>query len=90
MPTLKKIASFTIHSITGKEYNFEKLDATEADTLGVQYDYGSVMHYSKYAFTKNGNPTIMPIRPTGSEIGQREGLSDHDVERITKLYGCSK
>ncbi|KAL4224243.1 hypothetical protein ACF0H5_017696 [Mactra antiquata] len=82
-----------VHIITtniqsGKEYNFDKLDPNQVDTLGVQYDYTSVMHYSKYAFSKNGNPTIMPTRPDGNTIGQREGLSDHDVERIRKLYGC--
>ncbi|WAR03588.1 NAS13-like protein [Mya arenaria] len=82
-----------VHVITsnvedGKEYNFEKLTTTQADTLGVSYDYGSVMHYSKYAFSKNGNPTIMPTNPPSADIGQRDGLSDSDVLRITKLYGC--
>ena len=58
------------------------------DTLGEQYDYGSVMHYSKYAFSKNGNPTIIPTRQTNAELGQREGLSEHDVHRINILYRC--
>ena len=60
------------------------------DTLNEQYDYGSIMHYSKYAFSKNGNPTIIPIRTTDAELGQREGLSEHDVNRINKLYKCGK
>ena len=87
---LSFFAKVRISYITGKEFNFERLDKNEADTLGVRYDYGSVMHYSKYAFTKNGNPTIMPTHPASASIGQRDGLSDLDVERITKLYGCSK
>jgi len=60
------------------------------DTLGVQYDYDSVMHYSKYAFTKNGNPTLMPTHPPTAQIGQRNGLSSMDILRINKLYGCGK
>ncbi|KAH3882757.1 hypothetical protein DPMN_006702 [Dreissena polymorpha] len=72
----------------GKEYNFEKLTTSQADTLGVSYDYDSVMHYSKYSFSKNGNPTVMPTHPPSADIGQRDGLSDTDALRIRKLYGC--
>jgi hypothetical protein len=32
----------------------------------------------------------MPTHPASADIGQRDGLSDLDVERITTLYGCSK
>ncbi|XP_076106976.1 uncharacterized protein LOC143075454 isoform X1 [Mytilus galloprovincialis] len=72
----------------GKSFNFDKLSVDEVDTLGVQYDYGSIMHYSKYSFSKNGNPTIQPIRNTNAEIGQRDGLSDLDIKRINTLYRC--
>lgn len=30
------------------------------DNQGVGYDYRSVMHYSSNAFSKNGQPTIVP------------------------------
>lgn len=36
--------------------NFERIDNTVA--FGERYDYGSVMHYSPTAFSKNGQPTI--------------------------------
>lgn len=38
-------------------FNFRK--QTNTNAFGVQYDYGSVMHYSATAFSSNGQPTIV-------------------------------
>jgi hypothetical protein len=49
------------------------------------YDFDSIMHYSAYAFSKNGKPTI--TRKDGSlNLGQREGLSANDIQAVEKLY----
>lgn len=64
--------------------NFDKKPA--ASTISSRgYDYGSIMHYSRTAFTSNGRPTIEVIRPD-IEIGQRDGLSAGDIEMITSIY----
>ena len=47
-------------SSTEYEYAFDKYDASTITSFGVPYDYGSVMHYSPYAFSKNGERTIEP------------------------------
>ena len=47
-------------NILGTENNFEKASALTTSAFGVGYDYGSVMHYSANAFSKNGQPTIVP------------------------------
>ncbi|MCA9623401.1 MAG: M12 family metallopeptidase, partial [Myxococcales bacterium] len=50
------------------------------------YDYSSIMHYSRKAFSRRGQDTIIPKVP-GATIGQREGLSDLDKAALAQLYG---
>lgn len=66
---------------------FDKYSLNMIDHLGTAYDYGSVMHYSPTAFSKNGKPTIEP-KKRGVEIGQRNGFSSNDLYKINKLYKC--
>ncbi|KAH8278423.1 hypothetical protein KR018_003103 [Drosophila ironensis] len=67
--------------------NFEKAARTEA--FGVPYDYGSVMHYSKNAFSINGQPTIVAMKANGADkMGQRNGFSDSDIEKLNRMYNC--
>ncbi|KAL2077089.1 hypothetical protein ACEWY4_026593 [Coilia grayii] len=66
-------------------HNFQKQITNNLDT---PYDYSSVMHYGRYAFTTQyGKETITPIPDSRVEIGQRMGLSRTDIQRINKLYG---
>ena len=39
-------------------YNFAK--EPTFDSKGTEYDYDSIMHYGKFAFSRNGQPTIEP------------------------------
>jgi hypothetical protein len=68
----------------GKEHNFNQ-HITDGDDIGA-YDYGSIMHYSAFAFAQDpAKPTI--ITPHGEPIGQRDGLSDGDVSAVKTVYG---
>lgn len=50
------------------------------------YDYNSVMHYSEYAFSKNGQPTI---DAKGTDIGNRNSISDLDIQTVNNaLLEC--
>lgn len=50
-----------------------------------EYDYSSVMHYSAYAFSKNGEKTIIPLLPN-VEIGQRNRISKKDFAAVNYMY----
>ena len=70
------------------ERNFQKYPRDLGSSFGKPYDYESVMHYSKFAFSKDRNiPTIVPTDEK-AVIGQRLGLSYQDREEINKLYNC--
>jgi hypothetical protein len=52
-----------------------------------EYDYGSVMHYSRTAFSINGSDTIVATRDMGDNImGQRVRISDKDITRLNRMY----
>ncbi|XP_077469178.1 high choriolytic enzyme 2-like [Stigmatopora argus] len=60
----------------------------DTDNIKTPYDYSSVMHYGKTAFSNNGRDTITPIPNARVPIGQRNGLSKWDIRRINMLYDC--
>ncbi|KMZ05527.1 hatching enzyme 1.2 [Drosophila simulans] len=70
--------------------NFEKSSSRTQYGFGVEYDYGSVMHYSPTSFTRNGQPTLKALRATSdaSQMGQRKGFSAGDVRKINAMYKC--
>ncbi|XP_036969754.1 meprin A subunit beta-like [Acanthopagrus latus] len=75
----------------GKEHNFRTYDDKTSSALGVPYDYGSVMHYSKTAFNIGSEPTIVTKIPQFMDvIGQRMGFSESDLTKLNRLYNCTK
>lgn len=74
--------------LEGREHNFAQ-HISDGDDIG-GYDHGSIMHYPKWAFSKNGQPTITPVDSSAS-IGQRDGLSEGDIAAVKAMYpGCGK
>uniref|UniRef100_A0A3Q3G7S9 Metalloendopeptidase n=1 Tax=Kryptolebias marmoratus TaxID=37003 RepID=A0A3Q3G7S9_KRYMA len=77
--------------IAGKEHNFEKVSSKNTTTHETSYDYLSVMHYPKNAFTNGNEPTIITRDPKFQDvIGQRLDMSPGDVQELNLLYKCSK
>ena len=70
----------------GRAGNFNKYTTNSVDSLGIQYDYSSVMHYGRTAFSTGGE-TITPTDDT-AVIGQRNGPSVSDILQVRLLYKC--
>lgn len=77
--------------------NWENIDPNMAfnfnlgdtNNLFTPYDYSSIMHYGRTAFTMyQGVDTITPIPDPYVQIGQRNDLSYWDIQRVNLLYGC--
>ncbi|XP_075052455.1 embryonic protein UVS.2-like [Mixophyes fleayi] len=64
--------------------------STDTNNLGLEYDYGSVMHYGRYTFSNTANqPSIVSKPDPNVPMGQRNGLSILDVSKINRLYQCN-
>lgn len=68
--------------VAGKEHNFRIRRDLYTDSGA--YDYASIMHYGGTAFSRDGQPTIIP---RGNQpIGQRSTLSAGDIATALRLY----
>lgn len=67
-------------------HNFDQ-HITDGDDIG-NYDYCSIMHYPRTAFSVNGKDTIVPLYPIFGDcydIGQRIGLSEGDIAAVNNV-----
>ena len=74
--------------VQGFESAFQKYERDKVDSLGLPYDYGSIMHYPFNAFSKNGQPTLRTLQPLNGKSPYKI-LSDLDAQQTNKMYGCS-
>lgn len=72
----------------GYAYAFDKYSSAQVTNFGTRYDYGSIMHYGPYAFSKNRKPTISAKQSGGQNMGQSNGLSQTDIIKINRMYNC--
>lgn len=74
--------------IAGFEGNFA---VNPASKNILDYDFGSIMHYGLYAFSRDGSQTITPkvFVPASILVGQRRGLSNGDINSIRVMYGAA-
>ncbi|GFS59197.1 zinc metalloproteinase nas-13 [Trichonephila inaurata madagascariensis] len=68
--------------------NFRKYKEHQVQNGNITYDYNSVMHYGSFSFAKDRSiPSITPLQENIT-IGQRDGFSQFDLEKIHHLYYC--
>jgi len=77
--------------VKGMSYNFDKYRSGEASTLGEPYDKKSVMHYARFAFSKQWGklPTIVSKSNYNENLGNEHGFSSIDLKQINKYYSCN-
>ena len=86
---MKTFSVSVLLSDTGFADQFDKYDWRAIDDLGKDYDFKSIMHYDRKAFSKNGLPTIVNIYNQNMEFGTKEDrLSQKDIIEINALYDC--
>ncbi|XP_062387045.1 meprin A subunit beta-like isoform X2 [Sardina pilchardus] len=74
----------------GMEGNFAKNHHAVATMQRTAYDYKSLMHYGKDAFSTGLGSTIYTKKQEFQNIiGQRQDLSPTDVLELNLLYGCT-
>ncbi|CEF70657.1 Astacin-like metalloendopeptidase [Strongyloides ratti] len=70
-----------------EKYNFFKISPQDTSTYGIPYDYGSIMHYDTYAFSKNKQKTMVPIILIYEKtIGTIEKMSFDDIKMVNLHY----
>ena len=75
--------------IRGLENQFEIVPESRATTLGIGYDYASILHYSPTAFAMPNTQTIQAL-DSNIPVGNAEELSPLDAAKTNLLYQCSK
>lgn len=75
------------HVDPAQRYNFDMIASPaspDPETTPLSYDLGSVMHYGSFAFSIDGEPTI--VRRSGvTFVENREALSALDIGAVTGL-----
>ena len=75
---------------SGREYNFQTYQegGYDGNEFTTNLDFGSIMMYSPYAFSSNGQPTI--TKKDGSTYSvQRSALSSGDIQGANSMYPSS-
>ena len=85
-PDRDKYVTIHTHNVhPGEEDNFEKKNKSDVNSLGVAYDFGSIMHYDEDAFGINGTKTISS-KENDIPFGDVPELSPLDIKQTNLLY----
>lgn len=75
--------------VNGAASQFDRLTEAEVDSMGVGYDYNSIMHYNKNLYAKNYRLDTIVARDPSIPVGGNKVLSQLDILQTNMLYRCS-
>jgi hypothetical protein len=71
----------------GQDHNFQTYVQQGFDGRNVgSYQIKSIMHYGSFAFSRNGKPTLVRRSDGSTFDSNRTGLTDRDVNGVSKIY----
>lgn len=76
--------------LPGYEVNFEKRTEAEINSLGIGYDYNSIMHYDKGFFRRYWYLDTLQAKDPTIPLGLARELSQLDINQTNLLYNCGK
>ncbi|CAJ0596083.1 unnamed protein product [Cylicocyclus nassatus] len=77
--------------LPGYSAQFRKHPNIDANIYNLTYDYMSIMHYERDAFSRNGKDTIVTLDPKYQDIiGTVQDASPTDYLKVCQIYACKK
>ncbi|XP_050404770.2 protein SpAN [Patella vulgata] len=77
------------NAMPGTEADFQMYSWDVIDSIGIKYDYRSIMHYGGTAFAKDNGVTIKTRDPRYQDIiGKATTISQADIETVSGMYEC--
>ncbi|XP_049799044.1 zinc metalloproteinase nas-14-like isoform X1 [Schistocerca nitens] len=83
----KYVRIHTKNIAKGKESFLKKLNPEDVTDYGYDYDYNSIMHGGRKAYSGNNRSTIEPVDEFAS-IGYKRKLSRIDIKKVNRHFGC--
>lgn len=88
-PDQKKYITVNYDNVApGNRQWFDPMPKDQVNTLGLPYDYSSVMHYPKWAFGIDSSVDVIKAIRGNPLMGNSKDFTSTDLKKLNKLY-CS-
>lgn len=69
-------------------HNFDQVDPEWFSNFNTAYDLRSIMHYPRWAFSINGQDTVVPHDSSYLNVIGANVISPGDITRLNRMYQC--